>query len=102
MLVTGVSTIGTLTGGEDILYYLVENTPFVSNSNLFMAGQPFYSIRTSKVYNDASVIENINGRNLAFCFYNDNMVQSVDLFVKVKAICATPKTVVESQVPIVP
>ena len=102
MLVTGVSTIGTLNGGEDILYYLVENTPFVSNSNLFMAGQPFYSIRTSKVYNDASVIENINGRNLAFCFYNDNMVQSVDVFVKVKAICATPKTVVERQVPIVP
>ena len=100
LLLTGVSSIGTLTGGEDIQYYLVENTPWNGNSNLFMAGQPFTSIRNSKVYNDASVVDKINSRNLAFCLYNDNMVQSVDVYIKVKAICAVPKTVIEKSIPV--
>jgi alpha-D-ribose 1-methylphosphonate 5-triphosphate synthase subunit PhnL len=105
LLLTGVSTIGTISGGEDVQFYLVENTQFISNSNLFLTDQPFQAIRNSKVYNDASVIDLLAGKNIngnwAFCLYNDNVVQSIDVALKVKAMCAKAKTIIQKTVPII-
>jgi hypothetical protein len=105
LLLTGVSTIGTISGGEDVQFYLVENTQFISNSNLFLTDQPFQAIRNSKVYNDASAIDLLAGKNIngnwAFCLYNDNVVQSIDVALKVKAMCAKAKTIIQKTVPII-
>jgi len=103
LALTGVSTFTTLSGGENIQYYLVENCVLgMANSNLFLQGQPFKALKSANIYNDASVIEAFSCSNLAFCFFNDNQLQSVDVVVKAKALTAKAHTLVKKSVPVIP
>ncbi len=81
----GVSYIQQIQKGEDIDYYLVDN----SNVNLCMSGDAHRYYSKGKVINDKSRMTSPLFGTLHFCFSNDNAVTGVTVLVKVVAITIT-------------
>lgn len=79
------SYIAKLQRGEDIDYYIVDN----SNVNLFLGGTQFYYIMKGKVINDFSQMTKPLKGTYHFCFMNDNAVTGVSVTVKVTAVTVT-------------
>jgi len=78
----GISYLSYLKSGEEIDYYIV--TP--ENEKLFSESKPFKNIKVGKVINDFSrMITPLSGMHYV-CLYNDNMVKSLSVYVRITAI----------------
>jgi hypothetical protein len=77
----GVSYLTTLQKGEDVDFYLMDNT----NYPLFQAGQQFSYYKKGRVISDFSQMSLPRGSYVIY-LSNDNMVTPISVSVKVVAI----------------
>jgi hypothetical protein len=92
LALNGTSFLTTLTGGESVQYWITD----IANSQLFMAGKPFKSIKQGNVVNDFSRVTTPLEGEYYICLENDNKLQSLNVTVKITAISLHTRKVIRS------